>query len=127
MQTTCESLPTPEQHLVVIRPEPQGRYTAQVVGIPDLQVTASTEQEALEQVRRKIAEQLYDARWVRVAVGSADQVKASRPPFAGMLDPSDPLEQAYLRELARQREADLELTLKEDEQGCSATSSTPTT
>jgi hypothetical protein len=43
---------------------------------------------------------------------------------------NDPLEQEFLQDLARLRQEDLDRTLREDEredQGCSGTSSTPTT
>ena len=42
-------------------------------------------------------------------------------------DPNDPNEKAYLEELARLRQEDLERTLRELDQECSNSSSTPTT
>ena len=39
----------------------------------------------------------------------------------------DPLEQEYLEELARMKREDLERTLREYDQECSGSSSTPTT
>ena len=47
--------------------------------------------------------------------------------YRGHLDPNDPLEQEFLEELARLRREDLERTLREDDQECSSSSSTPTT
>ncbi len=47
--------------------------------------------------------------------------------FHTHLDPNDPIEQEFVRELARRRREDLEQTLREDGQECSNSSSTPTT
>ena len=45
----------------------------------------------------------------------------------GHADPNDPDEQAYLEELKRLRQQDLERTLRELDEECSSSSSTPTT
>ena len=47
--------------------------------------------------------------------------------FRGHLDMNDPLEQEFVMELARRRQEDLEQTLREDDQECTSSSSTPTT
>ena len=47
--------------------------------------------------------------------------------FHGHLDPNDPLEQEFLEELARRRREDPDHTLREGDQECSNSSSTPTT
>ena len=47
--------------------------------------------------------------------------------FHGHLDPNDLLEQEFVEELARHTREDLERTLREDDQECSNSSSTPTT
>ena len=47
--------------------------------------------------------------------------------FSAHLDPNDPLEQEFLAELARQRQEDVEQTVREDAQACPSSSSTPTT
>jgi len=45
----------------------------------------------------------------------------------GRTDPNDPHEQAYLKELARLRAEDLDRTIRESDQPCSNSSSTPST
>jgi hypothetical protein len=59
----------------------------------------------------------------------ADDVPSANPllHFSGHLDPNDPVEQEFVKELARRRREDLEQTLREDGQECSTTSSTPIT
>ena len=47
--------------------------------------------------------------------------------FSEHLDPNDPLEKEFVEELARARQEDLEETIREDEQECRDSSSTPTT
>ncbi len=58
-----------------------------------------------------------------------DDVPSANPllHFHGHLDPNDPVEQAFVEELARRRQEDLAQTLREDGQECSNSSSTPTT
>ena len=46
--------------------------------------------------------------------------------FPAHLDANDPLEREFVEELARRRREDLEQTLREDDQECSNSSSTPT-
>jgi hypothetical protein len=71
----------PMWQLVVVRPEPSGQYTAQVVGIPEVRATAATEEEAIEQTRQTLAEWLKTARWVQVPVppDTADHSLPRRP------------------------------------------------
>jgi hypothetical protein len=59
----------------------------------------------------------------------ADEVPSANPllNFPGHLDPNDPLEKEFVEELARQRRKDLEQTMREDDQECPNSSSTPTT
>jgi hypothetical protein len=114
------------RHLVVVRPEPAGQYTARVVGLPEIRATAATEPGAIEQVRRVLAEWLASARWVLVEVPVPPAGQPS-PEAAGHFNPEDPLEQEYLAELARFRQEDLERTLREYDPECSSSSSTPTT
>jgi hypothetical protein len=47
--------------------------------------------------------------------------------FPGHLDPKDPLEQEFVQELTRRRRDDAEQSLREDDQECFNSSSTPTT
>jgi hypothetical protein len=59
----------------------------------------------------------------------ADEVPSANPllHFHGHLDPNDPLEKEFMDELARLKREDLERTLREDDQECPNSSSTPTT
>ncbi len=116
----------PMYHDVVVFPEPPGQFTAQVVGFPEVRATAATEPEAIQTVAQKFAEQLRNARWVRIRIPTP--MEANRLfGFVGQKDPDDPLEQEYVEDLARMRREDLEHTLREQDQKCSASSSTPTT
>ena len=111
--------------LVQVRQDGPGRYTAQVVGLPALQATAGTREEALGQVRDAAAQWLASGELVPLTIPS---ILPLRKPAGWAKD--DPLEQEFLEDLARRRQEDLERTLREDEQedcGCSSTSSTPTT
>jgi hypothetical protein len=59
----------------------------------------------------------------------ADAVPSANPllNFPGHLDPNDPMEDEFVKELARRRREDLEQSLREDGKECSNSSSTPTT
>jgi hypothetical protein len=112
-------------HLVQVRNDLPGQFTAQVPGIPELSATAPTHEQAVEQLRRVVGEWLSSGRLVALGVA---------PPSAPLKPPGwakdDQLEQEFLEELARLRQADLERTLREYEQedrACSSSSSTPTT
>jgi hypothetical protein len=111
------------QHWVVIRPEAADQFTAQVVGLPELRVTAATREEALQQVRALLNEWLASGQLVPVEVPPSNPLLS----FHGHLDPKDPVEQEFLEELARLRREDLERTLREYDQECPSSSSTPTT
>jgi hypothetical protein len=96
-----------------------GRYTAQVVGIPDLQATANTRAEAIDQARALLAQRLSSGQLVALAVAPSMPQKA--PGWAK----DDPLEREFLDDLARRRQEDLERTLREyeeEDRGCSETS-----
>ena len=109
------------QHWVVNRPEPSGQFTAQVVGLPELRATAATRDEAIEQVRAMLRDWVATGRLVSVEVPVANPLLH----FAGHLDPNDPVEQEFMKELVRRRQEDLEQTLREDDQECSSSSSIP--
>lgn len=111
---------------IAVRPEPAGQFTAQLLGLPELSATAANREEAIQQVRARILEWIALGHLVPVDIPKAHPLVR----FHGWKDPNDPLEQEYLRELARYRQEDLERTLREYEQEdrqCSDTSSTPTT
>jgi predicted RNase H-like HicB family nuclease len=111
------------QHWVVARPEPLGQFTAQVVGLPELAATAATREEAIEQVRGLIREWVATGRLVSVEVPITNPLLG----FTGFIDPNHPLEQEFMENLARYRREDLERTLREDDEACSSSSSTPIT
>jgi hypothetical protein len=70
-------------------------------------------------------EYLADIRRFRQAEDERESALQTAPvPF---MDPNDPIEQEYLRELERNRREDRERTLRELDQECSDSSSTPTT
>ena len=107
---------------VMVRPEPPGKFTATVVGLPELHAVADSEQDAISQARQMLITWLADGRVVPVHIpnGAGSDLDIFR-------DPNDPAEKEYLEELARMRREDLERTLKEYDEECSNSSSTPTT
>jgi predicted RNase H-like HicB family nuclease len=110
---------------VLVRQDSSGHCTAQVVGLPEIQATAATREEALGQVRDAAAAWLASGELVALPI--PPQPSLSKP--TGWAD-DDVLEMEFLDELARLRRNDLERTLREDAEedaGCSSTSSTPTT
>lgn len=111
------------QHWVVARPEPSGSFTAQVVGVPELVATAATREEAIDRIRVLLCDWVATGRLVSVEVTVTNPLLG----FTGHTDPNDPLEKEFLENLARYRREDLERTLREDDEACSNSSSTPTT
>jgi len=111
--------------LVKVHQEEADGYTAEVVGLSEVRATAATRDEALAQVRAQLLERFATEQIVPLALPL--RVPAMKP--AGWAT-NDILEQEFLEELARARRHDLESTLRDhmpDDQGCSDTSSTPTT
>ncbi len=109
--------------LVLVRPEPEGQYSAQVVGLPEIRAVAATRAEAIHQVRQVLGAWLAAGQLVSVELSGGQVLSGGN----GHTDPNDPLEQEYLEELARLRRDDLDRTLQEYNQECSSSSSTPTT
>ena len=56
------------QCTVIVRPESATRFVACPVGLPQLESTAPTEAEAVEQVKQKLAAWLKDAKVIEVSV-----------------------------------------------------------
>ena len=110
------------QHLIIVRAEPPGQFTAEAVGIPEIRATSTSRESAIQQVRGTLAEWLTKGQLESVVVPDPNPVLK----YAGWAK-NDPLYDEYLEELARARQEDLERTLKEYEQECSDSSSTPTT
>lgn len=112
--------------LVQVRPEPPGQFTAQLVGLPELRATASSREEAIQQVRMLLSQWLASGQLVTVTVPPENPWLR----IAGHIDPNDPAEQEFQEILAQHRREDLERTLREydeEDQRCSSSSSTPTT
>jgi hypothetical protein len=38
-------------HWIVVRPQPEGQFTAQLLGLPELSATAANREQALQQIR----------------------------------------------------------------------------
>jgi predicted RNase H-like HicB family nuclease len=104
--------------LIVIREQPPDKYIAQVVGIPEIQSTAPSRDQAIQEV------QILLKQWHET--GRLVLVEAAADPLL-IRDPGDPLEKEFLQDIARSRREDLERTLQEYEAECSNSSSTPTT
>ncbi len=109
--------------LVRVRPGPAGQFTAEAVGLPELRASAGSRKEALREVRARLAAWLASGELVPVAVASPNPVME----WFGRADPRDPDERAYLAELARLRQDDLDRTPREGGAACPGPSSTPTT
>jgi hypothetical protein len=121
--TTASANGVQDRQLVLVRPTPAGQFTAQVVGIPELSATAASREDALTHVRTLLQGWVDSGQLVMVDVSP----KPSLLQWFGHADPQDPLEQEYLAELAKAKKEDLERTLKEMDQECSNSCSTPTT
>jgi hypothetical protein len=109
--------------LVRIREEPEGQFTADILGAPDIQATAATRKEAIEQVRTLLQQQ--------VNLGSIASIEIPRrDPVADLAGAwkDDPDFDLYLEEIRKFREEEdrRERRFWEAEE-CSDTSSTPTT
>jgi hypothetical protein len=109
------------QQWIVGRAEPSGQFTAQVVGVPELQATAATRADAIEQLRRLLGEWLASGKLMPIEVPYPNPLLH----FSGHLDPNDPLECEFVEELHRRRREDFEATQREDGRECPNTSSTP--
>ena len=96
----------------MVRAEPSGQYTAQLVGLPELQATAGTRDEALAQVRHLLKQWLGEGRLVPVEVS----LPAAKPQVACVHAPQDLLEKEFLEDLERFRQEDLECTLRDYDQ-----------
>jgi hypothetical protein len=101
MDMTSHITIPPTHHLLVVRPEPPGQYTAVVVGIPEIRVRAASEQEAIEQAQKQLREWMANAHWIRVDTSAAPGTKQP-----GQVKAVDECEMVYLEELKRQRQED---------------------
>jgi hypothetical protein len=110
-------------YLVDIRPEPPGRFTAQLVGAVDLHATAPTREEAVEQLRTLIRQRLDSGALVWVEVPRENPLMRW---FGHAKD--DPTFPEYLEEIRKFRdEMDRRDNPGSGPNECSDTSLTPTT
>jgi hypothetical protein len=109
-------------HLVRVRTEPDGRFTAEAVGLPDITATAERREVAVQHVQAMLNQLLARGELVAVSVPFANPLL-----HLPKIDPNDPAEQEFLRFLEQRRREDLEERLRELDARCSDTSSTPTT
>jgi hypothetical protein len=124
MPMTTVSTPQPDAlpQWVLVRAEPTGQYTARALGFSEISVTAPSKDDALRQVEVMLHDLLSASELVRIDV----RPRGSLLQWSGRANPDDPNEKAYLDELARYRREDLARTLRELDDECSDTSSTPT-
>jgi hypothetical protein len=127
MPAYFELVTAPDDYHVFVRPESSGGYTAGVIGLPEIRSTAPTELEALQAVMDAMLQWLTTTKWLRLRVWQGERAVHPGAAFPGRIDPNDPVEKMHLEELARLRGEDLNRTLREQEQECPNTSSSPTT
>jgi hypothetical protein len=90
---------TPASCLVRVGQEPDGRFTAGLLGAPDLQATAATPEEAVEQLRARLQEEVNMGRLVSIELPPRNPVMQ----FAGHAK-DDPEFEEYLEEIRTFRE-----------------------
>jgi hypothetical protein len=113
----------PASCLVRVLQEPDGRFTARVLGEPDLAATSATAEEAVEQLRGRLQEEVN---WGRLFAIELPQRNPLMERFGSAKD--DATFDEYLEEIRKFREEMDRLEgrdLGPDE--CSNTSLTPTT
>jgi predicted RNase H-like HicB family nuclease len=122
MSWETSSAPT-SSCLVQIRPEPGGQFTAELPGFAGLHATAATREEAVEQLRALIRQQLTLGSLVCMEIPQENPLMRW---FGHAKD--DPDFDDYLEEIRKYRE---EVDRRENDGSdlgeCSDTSSTPTT
>ncbi len=113
---------SPASCLVRVIEEPDGRFTARLVGEPDLSATSATAEQAVEQLRARLQEEVNWGRLLAIELPKQNPVLQ----FAGHAK-DDPEFEEYLEEIRKYRE---EVDRREgrflDSDECSDTSLTPT-
>ncbi len=109
--------------LVRVREEPDGRFTAGLLGAPDIQATAATREAAIEQVGALLEDEVNGGSIVAIETPRRNPIMER----AGWAK-DDPSFDLYLEEIRKYREEvdRLEGRVWETDE-CSNTSSTPTT
>ena len=129
------------KHVILVREDAPDRFVAHPAGIPELHAEAESQQAAVDQVRWKLAAWLQNGQIQVVDVPEP----GPKPHLGGYYDPNDPMEQEYIREIARGRQEldeleavaqveesrrarreELKGTIWDYEIPCPRTSSTPT-
>jgi hypothetical protein len=88
-------------HWIVVRPEPAGQFTAQLLGLPELRATAASREDALQQIRAMLEQWLASGQLTPLVMSAANALRN----WPGH-DPADPLEQEFLADLERFRQED---------------------
>jgi hypothetical protein len=113
----------PASCLVRVLQDADGRFTAHVLGEPDLSATSATPEEAVELLRARLQEEVNWGRLLAIELPKQNPVLQ----FAGHAK-DDPEFEEYLEEIRKYRE---EVDRREgrflDSDECSDTSLTPTT
>jgi hypothetical protein len=104
-------------HLVIVRPEPAGQFTAQPLGVPEIRFVADSPEQAVAKVQQALKEWVGSVYWVPVELPPRQSAPVHEA--AGHAK-NDPDFDAYLEEIRRYRQ-------EVDERECSDSSSTPTT
>jgi|SRR5947207_926101 len=108
--------------LVRVSSDDKGRFTAQVVGLPEIQATATRREEAVESVRSTVAAWIASGQLLPLDVPAGNPLLL----WAGWAK-DDPDYDDFREEIRRQREA-LDKAAEDAEAGpCSDTSSIPAT
>ena len=87
------------RYFVIVTEDGPEQFTAHPAGIPELRVTAPSRREAVEGLKLKLLEWIRDGRLTTVEVPEPDP----RLQTGRRIDPNDPMEQEFIREIARGR------------------------
>jgi hypothetical protein len=107
---------------VSVRAEPAGQFTAQAIGLPDMHATAATSAEAIARVQGMVSTLIAAGQLVTIQLPIVTQQQSLKT-----WDPNDPELKEFIEILEEHAREDLENTLRELDQECSNSSSTPTT
>ncbi len=114
---------SPASCLVRVVEEPDGRFTARLLGEPDLSATSATPEEAVERLRARLQEEVNMGSLFAIELPRRNPVMER---FGSARD--DPTFEDYLEEIRKFREEMDRLEGRDlGPDGCSDTSLTPTT
>jgi hypothetical protein len=114
------------KHLIFVRAEPPGRFTAQVWGLPEVRAEADTDFDAIREVRERLQEWLKSASIVEINLPDLRPLNPVVAWFGYAKDDAD--HQLYLEEIRKYREeVDRRAQEEQERRECSDSSSTPTT